>query len=303
MLSRACFEELSELSGNTFDLVKKGLLMLCQTQQALEEEGHMAEKARALGIPAEVLNAAQAATREPAVRMQIAGAVYFPNDCHLSPHRFMARLKEQAEKLGVRFLWETEATGWRCSGGRVDEVVTQRGVMAADEFVVCGGSWSSAVARGLNLKLPMQAGKGYSLTLPNPRQLPEICAILTEARVAVTPMGSALRFGGTMELAGLNEAINPRRVQGIIKAVSRYYPDFTAADFAGIQPWRGLRPCSPDGLPYLGRTRRYANLILATGHAMMGLSLGPVTGKLVAELVTEGRASLDLGLLAPDRFN
>jgi len=302
MASRACFEELSELSGNTFDLVKKGLLMLCQSQETLEHEGTTAEQARALGIPAEVLNTAQTAALDPAVRMQIAGAIYFPNDCHLSPNRFMARLQELAEKGGVRFLWETDVTGWKRSAERIDAVVTTQGSLAADEFVLCGGSWSAGMAKGLGLILPMQAGKGYSLTLPNPPQLPQICAILTEARVAATPMGSALRFGGTMELAGLNEAINPLRVQGIIKAVSKYYPEFTAADFEGVQPWRGLRPCSPDGLPYLGRTNLYKNLIVATGHAMMGLSLGPVTGKLVAEMVTEGRPSLPLDLLAPDRF-
>jgi D-amino-acid dehydrogenase len=302
MASRACFEELSELSGNTFDLVKKGLLMLCQSQETLEHEGTTAEQARALGIPAEVLNTAQTAALDPAVRMQIAGAIYFPNDCHLSPNRFMARLQELAEKGGVRFLWETDVTGWKRSAERIDAVVTTQGSLAADEFVLCGGSWSAGMAKGLGLILPMQAGKGYSLTLPNPPQLPQICAILTEARVAATPMGSALRFGGTMELAGLNEAINPLRVQGIIKAVSKYYPEFTAADFEGVQPWRGLRPCSPDGLPYLGRTNLYKNLIVATGHAMMGLSLGPVTGKLVAEMATEGRPSLPLDLLAPDRF-
>ena len=134
----------------------------------------------------------------------------------------------------------------------------------------------------------MQAGKGYSLTLQNPRELPRICAIFTEARVAVTPMGNTLRLGGTMEIAGVNEDVNPVRVRGIIKSVAQYYPRFADADFAGIRPWCGLRPCSPDGLPYLGRTRRFSNLILATGHAMMGLSLAPITGELVAELEKRG---------------
>jgi D-amino-acid dehydrogenase len=115
-------------------------------------------------------------------------------------------------------------------------------------------------------------------------------------------MGSSLRFGGTMEIAGLNEDINPLRVRGIIKAVPQYYPDFTPQDFAGIQPWRGLRPCSPDGLPYLGRTARYANLAIATGHAMMGLSLGPVTGKLMAEILAGEPCSIDLRRLSPDRY-
>ncbi len=141
-----------------------------------------------------------------------------------------------------------------------------------------------------------------STSLAQPRQSPQICAILTEARVAVTPMDGALRVGGTMEIASLNENINPARVQGIIKAVTQYYPQIQPEDFAGIQPWRGLRPCSPDGLPYLGRTARFANLTLATGHAMLGLSLAPITGKLVGEILSGEKTSFDLNLLSPDRY-
>ena len=115
-------------------------------------------------------------------------------------------------------------------------------------------------------------------------------------------MDGALRFGGTMEMAGLNEHINERRVRGIIRAVPKYFPQFTEQDFAGVQPWRGLRPCSPDGLPYVGRTTRYTNLSLATGHAMMGLSLAPITGKLVAEILSGEKPALDVGLLDPDRY-
>jgi D-amino-acid dehydrogenase len=148
----------------------------------------------------------------------------------------------------------------------------------------------------------MQAGKGYSLTLPKPRQLPQICSICTEARVAVTPMDGALRVGGTMELAGLNEDINPVRVRGIIDSFCRYFPDFRPQDFEGIQPWRGLRPCSPDGLPYIGRAAKFSNLSLATGHGMMGLSLGPVTGKLIAEILVGERSATDISMLLPDRY-
>ena len=115
-------------------------------------------------------------------------------------------------------------------------------------------------------------------------------------------MGSALRFGGTMEIAGLNENINPVRVRGIINSVPRYYPDFAPQDFEGIPAWCGLRPCSPDGLPYVGRTGRYANFSIATGHAMLGLSLGPITGKLMAEVLSEEQPSIDIRLLNPDRY-
>jgi D-amino-acid dehydrogenase len=234
--------------------------------------------------------------------MDVAGGIYFPKDCQLTPDRFMAALQNQCVKLGVEFGWQTEVTGWRMQGSRIGAVVTSRGERVADEIVLCGGSWSPVVARELGLKIPIQAGKGYSLTLAKPRQLPQICAIFTEARVAVTPMDGMLRVGGTMEIAGLNEDINPVRVQGIIKAVPNYYPEFQVADFAEIQPWRGLRPCSPDGLPYLGRTAKYSNLTLATGHAMMGLSLGPISGKLVSEILGGEQPSFDLSLLSPDRY-
>ena len=116
-------------------------------------------------------------------------------------------------------------------------------------------------------------------------------------------MGGSLRFGGTMELAGLNEDINPIRVRSIIDAVPSYYPEFSAADFDGVQPWTGLRPCSPDGLPYLGRTERYANLVIAAGPAMMGITLGPMTGRLAAELLSGEKPRLDLALLSPDRYH
>jgi D-amino-acid dehydrogenase len=180
--------------------------------------------------------------------------------------------------------------------------VASTGEISADEVVLCGGSWSPLLAREMGLRLLMQPGKGYSLTLENPPQLPEICAILTEARVAVTPMGNSLRIGGTMEMAGLNEDINPVRVAGIIKATTRYYPELRAQDFAGIDAWCGLRPVSPDGLPYLGRSARYENIVVATGHAMMGLSLGPISGKLVGELLSQEKPSIDIHLLDPDRY-
>jgi D-amino-acid dehydrogenase len=300
--SRRCFEELSEIPGNDFGLVKKGLVMLCKTQHTLDEEAGTARQAQELGMPADVLDARQTADLDRGVRMDVAGSVYYPKDCHLSPRRFMDSLKKQLAQLGARFFWSTEVIGWRIGRGRVDAATTNQGDIQADEFVLCAGSWSPATVRDLLLRLPIQAGKGYSLTLSKPRQLPQICAIFTEARVAVTPMDGSLRFGGTMELAGLNEAINLVRVQGIIKSVPRYYPEFKLADFEGVPPWRGLRPCSPDGLPYLGRTKRYRNLVIATGHAMMGLSLGPVTGKLVAEMVSGERPSIGIDLLCPDRY-
>jgi D-amino-acid dehydrogenase len=303
--SHRCFAELAALPGSDFRLVRKGLLMLCRTPHALDEEIRTAELGRALGIAAEALDATQVATLDPGIHMDIAGAVYFPRDCHLTPDRFMSQLQDRLTAEGVEFVWNTEVTGWRVEGGRQIRAATARNgedEIEADEFVLCGGSWSPLLARELGLRIPMQAGKGYSLTLKQPRQLPEICAILTEARVAVTPMDGALRFAGTMEIAGLDEGINPMRVRGIIAAATKYYPEFEPSDFEGVAPWRGLRPCSPDGMPYVGRTARCANLYIATGHAMMGISLGPVTGKLIAEILAGEIPQIDMAQLSPDRY-
>jgi D-amino-acid dehydrogenase len=300
--SRALFEEIATVPGNDFGLVKRGLVMLCKTQHGLDDEAAMAARANALGVPAEVLDAKGVAALDPGVTMDVAGGVYFPKDCHLSPGRFMAGLLADCERMGVAFHWSTEVKGVVYNGRKLEAVDTAAGELEADEFVLCGGSWSPELVSALQISLPMQAGKGYSVTLQTPRQLPQLCSIFTEARVAVTPMGGTLRFGGTMEIAGLNENITTRRVKGIVNAVPRYFPDFQPADFDGIPPWRGLRPCSPDGMPYVGRFGAYENLSTASGHAMMGLSLGPVTGKLMGEMLSGEPTSLPLALMNPDRF-
>lgn len=264
----------------------------------------MASQARALGIPADVLDPRQTAALDPAVTMAVVGSVHYPKDCHLSPGQFMAALEREAVRRGVEFRWGQEvASAPRSSDGRILALRLVSGEeLAGDQFVLAAGSWSQGLARSLGLGIPLQAGKGYSLTLTRPRQLPGLCSIFTEARVAVTPMGESLRFGGTMEIAGLNEDINPARVRGIMRSVPEYFPEFRMQDFDGIAPWRGLRPCSPDGLPYLGRSTRHPNLVVATGHAMMGLSLGPVTGRIVSHLLSGEPAGFDLAMLAPERF-
>ncbi|RFC47050.1 MAG: D-amino-acid dehydrogenase [Verrucomicrobia bacterium] len=299
--SRACYESLAA-EGHEFSLVQKGLAMLCKTDHALHEEAATAARANELGIPAEVLDARAMAALDPTVSMDINGAVYFSRDCHLSPARFMASLEASLVAGGATFIRDTEVSAFASDGSRITAVQTYNGDFSADEIVVAGGSWSPTLAAALGLRLPMQAGKGYSLTVTNPRELPQLCSIFTEARVAVTPMDGALRFGGTMEIAGLNENITPRRVNGIIKAAPKYFPAFRESDFDGILPWRGLRPCSPDGMPYMGRTSRWKNVTIATGHSMMGLSLGPGTGKLIAEVVDGAKPSIDLSLLSPDRY-
>lgn len=302
LASRREYEDLASQPGVDFGLTRRGLLMLCKLPETLLAEKELAENAVRLGLSAEALGPEEAARLDPGIRMDIAGAVYFPQDCHLIPGRLIAALRRELEAGGVIHQWNTEVTGGAVSGTRLEAITTTAGRLAAEEVVIASGAWSGQLARSLGLRLPMQAGKGYSMTLPQPRELPNVCSILTEARVAVTPMGGALRFAGTMEITGLDLSVNQRRVNGIIKSVPRYFPQFRAEDFRGQAVWSGLRPCSPDGLPYIGRVRKYANLSIATGHAMMGISLAPVTGKLMAELLSGEPPSFEIGLLDPDRY-
>ena len=296
------YEQLAIDHGNPFHFEKKGLLMLCQSESGLQEEIALAETAKTLGLLTEILSAREAAQLEPNIAMNVAGAVYFPEDAHLSPKPFMDSLQDWLSDAGVTFRWNTEVVGWRTNGRTVEAALTSNETLTADEYVVCSGVWSSQLLRDLAVTLPMQPGKGYSLTIQKPRHSPSIPAMLTEARVAVTPMGKALRFAGTMELAASDLGVDVKRIRGIKKAIPTYYPDLSIEDFDDVPVWSGLRPCSPDGLPFVGRFERYNNLSVAAGHAMMGLSLGPITGRLISDVLADRESEFSLKALRPDRY-
>ena len=296
LASRDLFGELAKEFD--FGLQKRGLLMLCETCKLLEEEAELAERGRELGLRVEVCDPERLQELDPAVEMRVRGGIWYEQDCHLEPGRFLEGLKAGAEKRGAQFRYQCE----------VDEigdgtVRLQSGEeLSGSHIVVAGGAWTPALARSFKLRVPMQGGKGYSMTLPRPGALPNLCSLLGEARVAITPMGEALRVAGTMEICGNDLSVKERRVQGIIKAACRVFPGLTPGEFAGVKRWVGLRPCSPDGLPYLGPVPGRERVIVASGHAMLGLSLGPVTGKLVTEIVTGARPLIPLDQLVVGRF-
>lgn len=300
---RKLFLELSEITGDAFELKTAGLLNACQTQETLDKYSvGLAALCNEVGIEAKVLNAQQTAAVEPGAKLNIAGAIFFPIDAHVSPRLFVPALTGLLKEMGVKFLWNTSVYGWRAESGLINGVSTTAGDLVADEYVLTGGSWSPAMLQGLGLRLPMQAGKGYSLTMDRPRLHLKTPMILTERRVAVTPMGEKLRFGGTMEIAGHSDRVRPERVEQIIAGAKAFLPELTDADFAGIKPWFGYRPVSPDGMPYIGRFGRYANLSTASGHAMLGLTLAPISGLLIAEVLGGRKPSVDLSMLSPNRF-
>jgi D-amino-acid dehydrogenase len=302
LASLALFEEMSRTGGVEFDFQKKGLLILFRTEHGKKGALKTASRAGAIGIQARVLNKIELQELEPHPVFGATGGVYYPGDAHLVPATFLERLRERLLQRGVRILSSTSVVGFDTRPALIAGVRTPHGTMNADEYVLSGGAWSAEIIRDLRLRFPLQAGKGYSVTVPMTPGSPRIPCLLEEDRVAVTPMGEYLRFAGTMELSGMDGVITDRRVRALLRAVPRYFENLHPSVDDATTVWSGLRPCTPDGLPYIGRFRGFDNLIAATGHAMIGISLAPITGKLVAEVVNRQIPSVDLLLLRPDRY-
>ncbi|WP_375446746.1 NAD(P)/FAD-dependent oxidoreductase [uncultured Fibrella sp.] len=304
LLSKKLYQELAS-SGTLapFGWQERGLLMLYKTAAAGHEMADEATVANRAGIEAQVLSASQVQEMEPEVRVDVRGAVYYPGDAHLNPGNLIHGLVTYLKTNGVQFVEEQAVTGFGTKGTRIDSVQTGKGEYAVDNVVVAGGSWSPELARLLGFSLPLQGGKGYSFMLNNLTGSVQVPAIMLEARATATPMGNGLRFAGTLEVAGTDQSVNMNRVRGIVAGIRQYYPELPVELPKIDTVWKGLRPCSPDGLPYIGRVDRFENLTLATGHGMMGLSLGPATGKLVAETITSQALSMDPAPFLPTRFS
>ena len=299
--SRRLFEEASAASGNAFGFTPRGLLMLCRTREALDEEARTAAMARELGLPAEVLDPAGLAAADPDVTLSAAGGVLYPQDAHLSPEAFLDWLMQDVIRRGGDVHHRMDLVRLEARGSRVTTARFRTATVDCEEVVMAGGVWSGSLLATLGIGLPLQPGKGYSLTLDTPPQVPRLCSILVEGKVAVTPMGGRLRLAGTLELGRWDGTVDPARMRGIYKTARAFLPKLEGVDLESEPVWVGHRPCSPDGLPYVGRWPSLENLTIATGHAMMGLSLAPVTGSLVAQAV-DGESSPLLDLLRPDRF-
>ncbi|MDA0746514.1 MAG: FAD-dependent oxidoreductase [bacterium] len=302
LASLRLFDELASIQDLDFGYQKKGHLAVYRTPEGLAggvEEAHLLSQN---GVQTEVLTPEELQKLDPAVHYNTIGAVYFPQDAHLIPDRFVKELAQHAQSRGADLRPNTEVLGFETTSGRIHTIQTTRGEFTANQIILASGSWSPGVVKTLGLNLPIQPAKGYSITFKRPPICPTIPASLAESKVAVTPMGDNLRFAGTLELAGLDLSINNRRVRAILNAVPRYLPALDPNSLEQLEIWRGLRPCTPDGLPFLGRSEAFENLIVAAGHAMIGISLGPITGKLVSQLVARKPPQIDLAPLCIERF-
>jgi D-amino-acid dehydrogenase len=298
--SRELYRLLNQSPGFNFGFEQKGILMLYKSASAEKDEIETAEAAHQLGIEAKQLSTEQLNEVEPGLKMSVRGAMHYPGDAHLTPQLFMQQMIYTLKQSGVEFYTNAEVTGLKDDGATGCTVtVKQAEKFTCKIIVVASGSWSGRLMKHSDYRLPMQDGKGYSMTIQNPTSMPTIPSILHEARVAMTPMGNELRISGTLEISGMDDQVNPHKVKGILSAVPEYYPDLKINNPGPV--WYGYRPCTPDGLPYIGRLKDDTNIILATGHAMMGLSLAPATGRMIKDLIQSKQRNSN-NKLDPSRF-
>lgn len=300
VLSQQLYHEIKSQEQFTFHFEDKGLLMLCQTYKMLEEEIKTAQLAKQEGLDVREINPEELKQMEPNVNINAVGATYYKCDSHSTPSEFMTEMKAYLLSKGISIFANEKVEDLEVKNGKIVSITTENQTLKADEFVLAAGSWSPLLSKKLGLKLLMQAGKGYRINTTQKTGI-TIPAILAEAKAAVTPMHGFTRFAGTMEIAGINHNINKVRVEAIAKAATRYYPDIELSTKEKNNAACGLRPVTPDGLPYIGKSSKCKNLTIAAGHAMMGWSMATATGKLVQEVIDNKIPSINMEMFHPDR--
>ena len=301
-LSRELFKEISNSEKVNFELEQKGLMMLYKSHKCQEAEEVLATKALNFGIESEILDSAQLQKLEPEYRPDVIGGVLYKSDAHMDPRLFMESLRSIVIQRGVKIQYGCKVDGFKLKSSSVSELTTNLGNMSATNVVICAGAWTGSLVKRLDLKIPLMGGKGYSITVNSPDKMINYPTVLCESKVAVTPMGTDLRIAGTMEIVGQDLSQNQKRVDNIKKAMAEYFLGFDSSQMEDQKSWAGLRPVSPDGMPFIGKAEGYDNLYLNTGHAMMGLSLAPISGKLVAQLITGKTTEFKIERLNPNRF-
>ena len=292
--------ELAALPGVEFGYEQRGWLWTYRDQAAWESGCTEAAEAGRFGAGWQAWDDGRVREAVPGIAPGVCGGVFYPEDAHCDPRRAVEELARLAAANGAELHPRTEVLDLETNGRRVTRLLTTRGEIEAGTVVLAAGSWSPALGRRLRLALPIEPAKGYGVTVRRPADLPELPCYEVASSVAITPMGERLRLAGTLELVGLNMDIRWNRVAAIRRGAGEALAG--AAQLAPLELWRGLRPCTPDGLPIIARSPRHDNLIVAAGHCMLGLGLGPVTGKLVAQLVNGTEPELDLAPLRIERF-
>jgi D-amino-acid dehydrogenase len=303
VISQHEYEQWTKIPSFNFSYEQKGLLEIFQTEKVADHARHTVEKGKELGLDVDLLSYDELKVLEPNTKINGMGAIFFRCDAHLYPNKLMKGLIALLKERGVQLITNEEVINFEKEQGSIKKVITRKNSYGTDTVVIATGSWSRQVAALLQTKIPLVPGRGYSITLEDSPYKINHPAILVEGRTAMTPMdGNKIRFGGTMEITSTETPPRMNRVQGILDAVKRFFPEFDIAMPAADKIWYGYRPCSADGLPYIGRVKKWKNVVVATGHSMLGLSLGAGTGKIVSEIVNEKPASMNMTPFAVERF-
>jgi D-amino-acid dehydrogenase len=290
MISLELYEELAR-AGLQIGFARRGTLSVFESARGFERAGE--------GAGVQRMSAGDARDLEPALARSIAGAVYHPDDAHLDPNALVGALLDAARAHGAEIRTGVELLRLRRGNGRIAALDTTAGSISTGEVVLAAGTWSRGLAREVGVHVPLEPAKGYHVDVDT-ALAGGIPVYMEEARVIATPLGDRLRLAGTLELAGLDLAVDPVRVATLGRAARRTLALPRAA--RTVHVWRGLRPCTPDGLPVIGRPSGVENLVLATGHAMLGVTLAPVTGEIVADLLAGAPARHPLKPFSPERF-
>lgn len=298
--SRSLYDELFAKEQLDCEWQTRGLLFAFQSQAALDGARHSIDLLNQYGQNTEFFGGEALTQLEPALRPGLAGGWLFPRDGHLRPDRLMAAWRQRLTDSGVVIRESVEVTGWRGSNNSAMSVGTSEGELTADAFVVATGAWTPLLSRSLGGRIPIQPGKGYSITMPRPARCPKFPMIFEEYRVAVTPMTTGYRLGSTMEFAGYDATLNRRRLQLLIDGAKPFLHEPTAEPVQ--EEWFGWRPMTYDSKPIIGPSRNFGNVWIAAGHNMLGLSMSPATGKLISELVTNTPPHIDPSPYAATRF-
>ncbi|GAA2720816.1 NAD(P)/FAD-dependent oxidoreductase [Actinocorallia aurantiaca] len=310
---RACTEEAASTSSRVLYALKKhslallaeldsahfhapGIVLAYRSPEGFERAAAAAARSP---VPLRVLFPAELAELEPDTEFAVAGALYNEEGAYLEVPRFLHAFARDLAEDGVEILDRTEVTGFELSGGKVVSVRVPGRELRPGTVVLAAGSWTASLARLLGQRIALQPVKGYSVTVKTPPGAPRLPVLLPEGPVAVSPLDGELRFAGSLELTGMDRRIVPRRVAAMLAPVRSCLP---ALDLTGEQRvWAGLRPCAPDGLPYVGPAPAVDNLFLCCGHGHIGMGLAPSTGRLLAQLLTGERPDLDLRPFRIDR--
>ncbi|MCZ6836924.1 MAG: FAD-binding oxidoreductase [Planctomycetota bacterium] len=299
--AKQCFEQIVSNEMVNGEYRKTGWIDLCLSEERLEQAFEEADLVSSHGYKVDKLTGDEIRANDPSILDEIVGGTHYTQSVILDPGRFTTEFAACLRDRGVRTRTQIDIKKILTKDGKVVGVRTAGAeTLEADNVVLAAGIWSTKLAQTVGLNLPMQAGKGYHVNLSAPNPLPRFGYVCAEAFVAATPMNGNLRLAGTIEFSGINDTMNTRRLNMLQAGARKYFKGIGTCQ--SLSTWNGLRPCTADGLPIVGESSQVQGLFVATGHAMMGFTLGPVTGKLISECIVDGKPSMDISALSPDRY-